>query len=95
MEYALIAVGGWVGGGWVGYPSDDPDSPMCDVCVHILGAIAAVILWLVVWKDMLGADSAGGALAVMAVSVLSGSFAASLVRGVMKMAGIGRKAAQP
>jgi hypothetical protein len=92
MEIVIMLIAGWVGGGWTGYPSDEPGSPMCKRCGHLLGAAAAVILSLVYFKANLGDVAAGGGIIAMAVlGVLVGSFAVTLVASVMELAGMGRK----
>ena len=83
MIYLVLAVAGWVGGGW-GYPNpDDPDSPMCPVCGRVIGVVAAIIYYMVL-KNMLGADNSFFTLSV--VGVLGGAAGASLVGGLMGMA---------
>ena len=97
MEYVLVALAGWVGAGWpitigrrggggAGLPDpEDPDPPLCWVCNFVIGAIAAVILWAVLAKE-LGADVGFGTTVVF--GLIAGSFGASLVRGVM---GLGKR----
>jgi len=94
MEYVLVALAGWVGAGWpislgrgggTGLPNpEDPDPPLCWVCNFVIGAIAAVILWLVLSPEL--GDAGFGTRVVF--GLIAGSFGASLVRGVM---GLGKR----
>ena len=93
MEYLLAAIAGWCGTGWpirfpIGGGGGTPDDPWpdnCPVCGMVIGAIAGVVIYLVVGPQY----GAAGALVPTAVlGFLGGSFGSSLVRGVMAL---GRK----
>jgi hypothetical protein len=96
MEYVLVALAGWVGAGWpisigrgggtAGIPDpEDPNPPLCWVCTFVIGAIAAVILWLVLAQE-LGPDAGFGTKVVF--GLIAGSFGGSLVRGLL---GLGKR----
>ncbi len=88
-ELILAAIIGWCGTYWPRrfplpvppgpYPNpDDPWPPNCPVCGAIIGAIAAVVLWLV-----LGDQFGDTVLDVAVVSFFGGAFGATLVGGLM------------
>lgn len=84
MLYLVLAVAGWVGSGWTGYPNpDDPDPVFCPVCIRVIGAIGAIIYYMVL-KNMLGADNSFFTLSL--VGILGGAATASLLNGVIGLA---------
>jgi hypothetical protein len=100
MEYVLVALAGWVGSGWpvaassrgrggAGLPNpDDPNPPLCWVCGLVVGAVAAVIFWALLGRQI---APDGGLIPMVLVGFLAGSAGASLVGGVLDLAGRGKK----
>ena len=88
MEYLLAGIIGWCGTYWPRrfplpapgpYPNpDDPWPPNCPVCGPIIGAIAAVILWMVL-KEEFGE----GLGQLVVISFFGGAFGSSLIGGLL------------
>jgi hypothetical protein len=89
--YLVAAIAGWCGTGWPirwpgggggggGEPGDWP--PNCWVCGPLVGAISAVILLAVLGSTV----ESAGLVGVMTFSFLAGSFGATLVGGIARMA---------
>lgn len=100
MDLILAGIIGWCGtwwprrwpfppGGGGGNP-DDPWPPNCPVCGPLIGAISAVVLWVV-----LGDEIGGGIAELAIVSFFTGAFGSSLIGGVLSLARGGKRMAGP
>lgn len=100
MDFAIPFIVGWCGTGWPwhfpgggGGGGTDPDNPWpigCAVCKRILGGIAAVILEMVLARQLANAGFGGH----VAFDFFAGSFAVTLVGGVLALASGNRNVAR-
>ena len=91
MDFVIPFIVGWCGTGWPWHPripgggggggGDDPWPINCIVCGRILGGIAAVILEMVLARQLANAGFGGH----LAVDFFAGSFAVTLVGGLLGM----------
>ena len=92
MNFIIPFIVGWCGTGWPwrfpwprGGGGTDPGDPWpdnCPMCGGIIGGIAAVVLEIILQNQL--ADVGFGAR--LAVDFFAGSFAASLIGGVARLA---------
>jgi len=90
MNFILPFIVGWCGTGWPWHPriggggggGTDPDNPWptnCPVCGGILGGLAAIVLEMVLAQQLANVGFGGH----LAVDFFAGSFAVSLVSGLV------------
>ena len=91
MDFIIPFIVGWCGTGWPfhilgsgGGGGTDPDNPWpthCPQCGGVLGGIAAVILEVVLARQLANAGFGGH----LAVDFFAGSFAVSLIGGAVRL----------
>jgi hypothetical protein len=90
MDFIIPFITGWCGTGWPfrfhgssggGFDPDFPWPDNCPPCAGFIGGVAAIILEMVLARQLANVGFGGH----LAVDFLAGSFAVSLIGGVVRL----------